>query len=1160
VTSTESERSALMVKRAEPPGPPGHRDLAADAAGNVYRSDTVLSERDAVLLAPILERRYLDLVGTAELPMGRWTISPDPDDDGRPLLREVRAVGRPEDEAGWTAAMPHALTAAHVPGQAMMMVLYGDGRRQHLYFGGRRQALEAPMSTEAYLAAQDAILRAHVQGLELGPQARLDADGLPELATFLSEAPALGLLTGIPSSRSGGISRAFQSLDRLTSAVGDRRYAIVVVAEPLEAMVADDALERCRQLKTEIHAQVRRSTATSHGSTSSTSSPTGDAPRAKTLPLGAVAGLALFTGVAGAFLPGISALGQGVYEMTILSNQRAMRDEMRHNRQRSEGESRNLTETVEVLDATAEACESLLQRHIDRLQAGRSQGWWRTSVYVAADGDASLEAVAGALRAMASGDATVLEPLRLVRPGAHYLRGALVRGQGLSLLPAPTGDEPRASHPLGPAYDSLGTCMTSDELAVLMSPPQSEIPGIPMRDIGRFGLTAAVPDEEDEAIVVGTLLDGLDRPLGPVCLSGRSLNRHVFVSGMTGYGKTTTCMRILVEAYRKLGVPFFVIEPAKSEYRRLAALPEMNGKLRVFGIGPGAHQPLRLNPFRPVPSQPLSRHIDLIKAVFNASFPMFAGMSYILEEAILKVYADRGWSLTASSNALLGPRHSADDEAALTPSLRDLLGAVDIVLAQKNYGGDVHQNMGAALRSRLQSLMLGSKGMALAARRSLSASDLFDRPTVVELRNLGDDEEKSFVMALLLVLLYEYAEARQESLVNEGKLQHLTLIEEAHRLLRATRGAAGPETPDAQAKAVTMFTDMLAELRAAGEGFIVADQVPTKLAPDVLKNSNVKILHRLVAPDDRYAAGGTINLTEPQLLHLATLRPGVAVVHDQDIGSPVLMRTEPLAMSSVPLATAVPEDRAYLQRNGACQKCQSPCDFADDALLPEAVQATPPGLGAFLLAVLLGDPREAWAAWTAWRGDRLTRVAGRETAVAAGITYCAATQGLWAMTAIAVPAGAPEVTEGRLALRRDRLGRALAEVVGGWLTSVALGDAELSAFSRAQRRLDQALAAPPVERVGCASCPRRCRSLEVVAPYVATLAGAVAARVGAATSTQTRLYNLRTALVGTPFELDDVPAATTVALLHCLFANANDLDWQKGAELLAELGTAPGRP
>src|SRR5205807_8431592 len=139
------------------------------------------------------------------------------------------------------------------------------------------------------------------------------------------------------------------------------------------------------------------------------------------------------------------------------------------------------------------------------------------------------------------------------------------------------------------------------------------------------------------------------------------------------------------------------------------------------------------------------------------------------------------------------------------------------------------------------------------------------------------DEEKAFMMALLFTMLYEYAELRQERTTGGRPLQHLTLVEEAHRLLQATRGPASAETGDPRAKAVGMFTDMLAEMRAYGEGFIIADQIPTKLAPETLKNSNLKIIHRLVAPDDRQLAGSCINLNEQQIRHLNNLAPGYAI-------------------------------------------------------------------------------------------------------------------------------------------------------------------------------------------------------------------------------------------------------------------------------------------
>ncbi|BAZ08979.1 hypothetical protein NIES4071_07850 [Calothrix sp. NIES-4071] len=243
--------------------------------------------------------------------------------------------------------------------------------------------------------------------------------------------------------------------------------------------------------------------------------------------------------------------------------------------------------------------------------------------------------------------------------------------------------------------------------------------------------------------------------------------------------------------------------------------------------------------------------------------------------------SEHGWKFYTSQNNYLSPRATFNERCALTPCLQDLYDKIETVLTNKKYGQEIHQNMGAAIRSRLSSLMVGNKGLMLNTRRSVPLENLFANPTVIELQNLGDDEEKAFVMALLLVLLYEYAEVRQRNLPPNfsGKLQHLTLVEKAHRLLQAAPGFSSPEVRNPRGKAVAMFTDMLAEMRAYGEGFIIADQIPNKLAPEILKNSNIKIVHRLAAPDDREVTGSCINLNSRQIRNLNNLAPGFAVIH-----------------------------------------------------------------------------------------------------------------------------------------------------------------------------------------------------------------------------------------------------------------------------------------
>jgi len=431
---------------------------------------------------------------------------------------------------------------------------------------------------------------------------------------------------------------------------------------------------------------------------------------------------------------------------------------------------------------------------------------------------------------------------------------------------------------------------------------------------------------------------------------------------------------------------------------------------------------------------------------------MYAGMPYVLEEAIIEVYRDRGWSLSETDNPHLSPRASMDERSALTPSLEDLYDKIEIVLKRRNYGQEVHQNMGAALRSRLQSLMMGNKGLVFNTRRATPLRELFEVPCIIELKNLGDDEEKAFVMALLFTFLYEYAEVRQRDIPLEkrGKrLGHLTLIEEAHRLLTATHGSGGTsETGDPKGKAVTMFTDMLAEMRAYGEGFVIADQIPTKLAPETLKNSNLKIVHRLAAPDDREITGACLNLNPAQIRHLNNLKQGEAVVHNERLGEAALVQIVNFKDLRAPI---VDEDALQLlldaqkvgnplslMRDAGCVACPAPCrffaryrDMEESERKPlavalrrvwESLAAAPPpspvaeddasainndgagdvhtitpAISGLTASDDHGEARRAWTEWRAWQasvagGDAPSLTAGAADETRTGLTYCAATR------------------------------------------------------------------------------------------------------------------------------------------------------------------------
>lgn len=1042
------------------------------------------------ILVTVLERRYL-----SDFQPQHWQITAQPEDLAWPLLREVLALGRPQQPQEWIQAMPHVLNACYETGHALLMALHGDGERQRLYLGGRRLPGRGAHSTEDYLASQESAFKAYFNGLELSAPRSLNGRELPALADWLQTAPALAVLTGIPAPRPGAEAGTWQGLDRLVRALGNRRYALLVVAEPVPAWEIDAALDACRHLTGEIHSYIRSSRATSEG-TSETESTTYDTRPGDELPV--------YLQAVGSFFEvvGRNEIAGALRGLGALLNAQELRDRRTEpqSRQQATAITRQESTTLEILDANAEACEALLQTYSNRLLAGRSQGWWRTACYVAAEDEGTRQSVLSALRSLAAGPASVLDPLRPLELPAHQLRPALVRGQVLTLKPAASAH----GHPLGAIFDTLGTCLNSEELAVLIHLPPQELPGLPMRDHGEFALSA--PETTVPAVHLGRLQDGLGRDLGELTLTPAELNRHCFVTGATGYGKTNTCMQLLLEAYTRLQIPFLVIEPVKAEYRRLATA--LQGQLRVYTVGGDSPLPFRLNPFELLPGIPLGRHIDLLKAVFNASFPMAAGMPYVLEEALLDIYQARGWSLYTSQNLFLGERPTQDERYALMPCLADLHDQIERVLERKRYAQEVHQNMGAALRSRLRSLMVGNKGLALNTRRGIPLATLFTAPTVIELKNLGDDEEKSFVMALLFTFLYEYAETRQARLPagERETLQHLTLIEEAHRLLKAAPDRRSPEMGDPAAKAVAMFTDMLAEMRAYGEGFIIADQIPTKLTPETLKNTGLKIAHRLIAADDRQAIGSSLNLEEAQIRHLNNLKPGQAVIHDERIGAAVLVQVYPAKETQAPLTadsgfTALNDtglDPSYLYRHAGCRGCPAPCQFYYqlENLVRRGVQL--PTWTPLFEGLLLGEPpAQVWETWRAlWQS-----CAWSHPPAGPGLAFCAVTQATyeWLQSWLLQRQRGETLLSPAEQLRLENAAKTLSALWPAWLarlTEPALDEAGTAIYEQATRRLhDQIATAPPVEWPGCEACLARCRLLPWVAPVLPAVEKGLVARL-----------------------------------------------------------------
>lgn len=435
-------------------------------------------------------------------------------------------------------------------------------------------------------------------------------------------------------------------------------------------------------------------------------------------------------------------------------------------------------------------------------------------------------------------------------------------------------------------YPTTGTMLVSGkELSYQMALPKKSVAGVPVVECTEFGREVVTLSEHNGSLPLGKIYHMHREEEGIVRLDAKSLTAHAFITGSTGAGKSTTIYKILDELNdTTVGdtdetVKFMVIEPAKGEYKNALA-KNKQFRIKVYGTNPNITALLRINPFKfPSDKIHIYEHLDKLTEIFNVCWPMYAAMPAVLKAAMENAYRSAGWNLVKSENP----------HGEIFPSFVDVAMEVERYINKSEYSEENKSNYKGSLLTRLESLTNGINSLIFTAD-DLEDSELFDENVIVDLSRVGSTETKALIMGILILKLQEHRIACSDE--PNSDLHHVTVLEEAHNLLKRTSTEQSSETANLLGKSVEMLANSIAEMRTYGEGFIIADQSPGLLDMSVIRNTNTKIIMRLPDFSDRELVGKAAGLNDDQIVEIAKLPRGVAAVYQNDWISPVLCSVE----------------------------------------------------------------------------------------------------------------------------------------------------------------------------------------------------------------------------------------------------------------------------
>jgi Helicase HerA, central domain len=466
--------------------------------------------------------------------------------------------------------------------------------------------------------------------------------------------------------------------------------------------------------------------------------------------------------------------------------------------------------------------------------------------------------------------------------------------------------------------EKLRNFWSLDEVITLLTPPytfEDALSGITHFVPKPFVLPSLNKDlSKSNSLLLGNI-DGKNT----FQINSDQLRQHLFVTGASGSGKTHTVHHLLCQLSKQ--VPILIIDPVKREYENFIPKIDAGAKIIDF-LG---DRVLRFNPFIPPENIKIYAHSTVLAKSLAILFPTNEVAYELILNMIRQTYIWKLRSLSKTNKVSLknfleidgaylrnnpnaiptfdeflnigiqwlnnlgkrkvkGKKKSiSDDEGNYKSEAKD---------GQRKSGQDSKWVQEAVQHFERRWEFLKNSLFKYIFSSNESAEKYFKSTYLIELYNILDINESNAIFTLLVSFLYE----NRLSCGLKDNLQHITVIEEAHRIIPSKQAALGESIISSPShESAKLIAQMLSEIRAFGEGVIVVDQSPSKILPDVLINSSTKIIHRVLYGVDKEFLGQAMSLTQRETDHLSYLATGDAIAFTTDVYQPIYITVPELS-------------------------------------------------------------------------------------------------------------------------------------------------------------------------------------------------------------------------------------------------------------------------